>query len=132
MNLNELATREIVRFHEQIGKWFRGEMSPNEKEEMMALTAFHAAFQMISPSGACKNRSELESWLPSVYAGKPGILVEVARIKVRFEQAGTILMEYEEYQSGGGTENRRISTALFVQTEEGGLQWYQLHETFLP
>ena len=131
MNLKELATQEIVRFHEQIGKWFRGEMSPNEKAEMMALGAFHTSFQMISPSGTCKNRSELESWLPSVYGGKPGIVVEVAKIKVRFEQAGAILMEYEEYQRGG-TENKRISTALFVQREEGGLQWYQLHETFIP
>ncbi|MNY62115.1 hypothetical protein D3C86_1988820 [compost metagenome] len=59
-------------------------------------------------------------------------MVEVAKIKMRFEQAGVILMEYEEYQSGGGTENKRISTALFVQMEDGVLQWYQLHETFIP
>lgn len=132
MNLKELASHEIVHFHEQIGKWFRGEMSPKEKEEMLALPGFHADFKMISPTGACKSRNGLADWLPSVYGAKPGIVLEVKNISLRFEQAGALLMEYVEIQSGGGMDNTRISTALFVQNEKGHLQWWNLHETFLP
>ncbi|WP_316836748.1 hypothetical protein [Pedobacter nutrimenti] len=132
MNLNELARYEIVHFHEQIEKWFRGEMSPEEKEEMLALKKFHGNFRMISPTGACKDRIDLADWLPSVYAAKPGIVLEVKDIKLRFEQEGAILMEYVETQTGGGADNKRISTALFVRHEEGYLQWLDLHETFLP
>ncbi|WP_342331510.1 hypothetical protein [Pedobacter sp. FW305-3-2-15-E-R2A2] len=132
MNLNELAIHEIVHFHEQIGKWFRGEMSPNEKEAMLALHNFHANFKMISPTGAYKSRSDLADWLPSVYGAKPGIVLEVKNVSLRFEQGGGLLMEYVETQSGGGMDNTRISTALFVQNENGQLQWWNLHETFLP
>jgi hypothetical protein len=132
MNLNELASHEIVHFIEQIGKWFRGEMSPGEKEEMLALNSFHADFKMISPTGACMSRTDLGNWLPSVYAAKPGIVLELRNINPRFEQEGTILMEYVETQRGGGVDNTRISTALFVQDENGQPQWRNLHETFLP
>ncbi|WP_316751091.1 hypothetical protein [Pedobacter gandavensis] len=132
MNLNELARHEIVHFHEQIGKWFRGEMTAGEKEEMLALKSFHVNFRMISPTGACKSRADLAGWLPSVYGAKPGIVLEVKDIKLRFEQEGAILMEYIETQIGGGADNKRISTALFVYNEEGHLQWLDLHETFLP
>lgn len=132
MNLNELASHEIVHFIEQIGKWFRGEMSPNEKEEMLALNNFHANFKMISPTGASMSRADLGDWLPSVYAAKPGIVLELRDINQRFEQEGAILMEYVETQRGGGVDNTRISTALFIQNEEGTLQWLHLHETFLP
>ncbi|SHF33991.1 hypothetical protein [Pedobacter caeni] len=132
MNLNELASQEIVHFHEQIGKWFRGEMSPNEKEEMLALSGFHTNFRMISPTGAFKNRTDLAEWLPSVYAAKPGIVLEVKDINLRFELQDAIMMEYVETQVGGGADNKRISTALFVRNEEGHLQWLDLHETFLP
>lgn len=131
MNLKELASHEIVRFHEQIGKWFRGEMSPNEKEEMLALHHFHANFKMISPTGAVKSRADLAGWLPSVYGAKAGIVLEVKNITLRFEQEGAVLMEYVETQTGGGTDNMRISTALFLQDEKGQLQWGNLQETFL-
>ena len=132
MNLEGLASHKIVHFHEQIGKWFRGEMSPNEKEEMLALDDFHTNFKMISPTGAVKNREDLASWLPSVYGAKPGIVLEVKNITLRFRQEGAILVEYIELQTGGGMDNTRISTALFVQDEKEQLQWWNLHETFLP
>lgn len=132
MNLKEMASHEIVHFHDQIGKWFRGEMSLNEKEEMLALHHFHANFKMISPTGAVKSRADLASWLPSVYAAKSGIVLEVKNITLRFEQEGAILMEYIEKQIGGEADNTRMSTALFVQDEKGLLQWWNLHETFLP
>lgn len=131
MNLNELARHEIVHFHEQIEKWFRGEMSPAEKEEMLALKAFHANFRMISPTGIARSRADLADWLPEVYAAKTGIVLEVKDISLRFEQEGIILMEYIEIQTGGGADNKRISTALFVHHENGQLQWLDLHETFL-
>lgn len=132
MNLNELARQEIVHFHEQIEKWFKGEMTPGEREEMLKLSPFHTNFRMINPRGVGMNRTALGDWLPSVYAAKPGIVLEVKNISPRFEQEGVILMEYVETQTGGGADNQRISTALFVQNEEGHLQWLDLHETFLP
>lgn len=132
MNLHELARHEIVHFHERIGKWFRGEMGPDEMEEMLTLKEFHVDFAMISPTGACKRRADLAAWLPSVYAAKPGIVLEVKDINLRFEREGAILMEYVEIQIGGGADHERISTALFVYNEEGYLQWLNLHETFLP
>ena len=78
------------------------------------------------------SRAALGDWLPSVYAAKPEIVLEVKNISPRFEQEGVILMEYTEIQTGGGADNKRISTALFVHHKNGRLQWMDLHETFLP
>lgn len=130
MDLNELGRHKIIHFHEQIGKWFRGEMSLEEKEEMLTLNEFHVNFRMISPTGTVKDRADLAGWLPSVYAAKPGIVLEVRDINLRFEDNGIALMEYIEIQTGGGVDNTRISTALFVSNEEDNLQWLNLHETF--
>ncbi|MBC8988036.1 hypothetical protein H9X96_19960 [Pedobacter sp. N36a] len=113
MNLNELARHEIVHFHERIGKWFRAEMVPDEIEEMLTVKEFHVNFRMTLPTGVCNRHADLAGWLPSVYAAKPGIVLEFKDIHLRFETEGVILMEYVETQIGGGADNKRISTAFF-------------------
>lgn len=132
MDKQASATAEIIRFHEAIAAWFRGE-TPNNATTAAALTnAFHPDFKMIGAKGKIVPRSLLGEWLTGLHGNIPDIQISVHDITLHLTHDNLVLMTYREVQETGGTSNERYSSAFFTIDEQGRAWWLYLQETWAP
>ena len=63
----------------------------------------------------------------------PSITIEVRNAIVRRADAGSVLVTYEEHQTGGDRDTSRLTTALFVAKADApnGVGWFHVHEVWL-
>ena len=129
----KMALAEVVRLHDFLGAWFRGELADDRFEPNFA-NSLHPDFENVQPAGIALTRNEL---LEPIRAGRGAnldfqITIEAPRLLGTWP--GLILFQYIERQTGApasAPENRRLSTVLF---EAGGnlLIWRYLTEIGLP
>lgn len=127
------ALREVVRLHEFLGAWFRGELADGQFDPGFA-NALHPDFENVQPAGVTLTRSNL---LDSIRAGRGAnrdfrIAIEAPRLLGTWHEL--ILFQYIEKQAGArasAPENRRLSSVLF-EVDGNALRWRYLTEIGLP
>ncbi|MEM7424215.1 MAG: hypothetical protein AAF334_10870 [Pseudomonadota bacterium] len=126
------AVEEIIRLHDFISGWFRGEIEPGEFDAGFG-DALHPSFENIQPSGAVLTRSDLLEPILAAHGRNSDFRIIIEEPRVLATWPTLILATYVEFQTGArnsAPENRRRSTVLFEQQDR--LVWRHLHETALP
>ena len=126
------ATAEIVRLHDVIQKWFRGEIAAERFDPDFA-DALHADFENIQPSGIVRTKADLLDPIRAAHGANPEFRITIEEPRLIAVWPGLILAGYIEAQTGARNsvaENRRRSTVLFETGDR--LVWRHLHETGLP
>lgn len=132
-DLEQQVTQEVVRLHEFISGWFRGEVS-HETFDVAFGDVLHPDFQNIQPSGMLLTKEELLQPIHVAYGSNPDFRINIEASRLIAQYSGQIVMGYVEFQQGArnsNTENRRRSTAVF-ETQGKYLIWRHLQETGLP
>ena len=114
------ARSEVVRLHEFLGAWFRGELAEDRFKDDFA-DALHPNFENVQPAGVTLTRSEL---LDAIRAGRgvnPDFQITIEAPRLLGNWPGLILFQYIEHQTGArasAPENRRLSTVLFEASDK--------------
>ena len=126
-----LAETEIVRMHDTIAGWFRGDLAEDRFEPDFA-DVLHAEFENIQPSGEVLSKQDLLGPIRAAHGMNPDFRIEIEEPRLIATWPGLILATYVEFQSGArnsAPENRRRSTVLFETGPR--LVWRHLQETGL-
>ncbi len=124
------ATAEIIRLHDFISGWFRGEIARDAFEAGFAY-ALHEDFVNIQPSGEVLSKADLLDPIRNAHGANPDFRITIEEPHVVTQHPGVILATYVEFQQGARNstpENRRRSTVLF-EPEGDRLIWRHLQET---
>ena len=126
------ADAEIIRLHDVIAGWFRGEIKRDRFDPDFA-DALHPEFENIQPSGKVLAKGDLLGPIHAAHGVNPDFRIEIEAPRLIAAWPGLILATYVEFQSGARNsvpENRRRSTVLFETGPR--LLWRHLQETGLP
>lgn len=109
------ALAEVVRLHDFLGAWFRGELAEDRFVPDFA-AALHPDFENVQPAGLTLTRNELLEPIRAGHGTNPDFQIIIEAPRLLGIWPGLILFQYIEQQSGArasAPENRRLSTALF-------------------
>jgi hypothetical protein len=127
------ALAEVVRLHDFLGAWFRGELADDHFEPNFA-NVLHPDFENVQPAGVTLTRSDLLEPIRAGRGASPDFQITIDAPRLLGTWPRLILFQYIECQTGAlasAPENRRLSTVLF---EAGSklLIWRYLTEIGLP
>ena len=129
---HDQALAEVVRLHDFLGAWFRGELARDRLEPDFA-AALHPDFENVQPAGNVLTRKGIVEGIGNGYGTNPDFQIVIEAPRLLGTWPGLILFQYVEAQTGArasAPENRRLSTVWF---EEGDrLIWRYLTEIGLP
>ena len=86
-----IATDEIVRLHQFIDGWFRGEISADRFDPDFA-DALHPEFENIQPSGEVLPRASLLDPIRSAHGVNPDFRISIEELRLLGTWSGLILM----------------------------------------
>ena len=132
MTAFEAAHAEVVRLHDFLGAWFRGELSADRLAPDFA-DALHPSFENVQPAGVVLDRAAIVEAIGTGHAANQHFRIAIEEPRLLAEWPGLILFQYVEFQTGArasAPENRRRSTVLFETGER--LVWRYLIEVGLP
>ncbi len=138
--LEDLARKEVERFHAFVAAWFRGEVARSEALFAREVTDRLAEDLInIQPAGQALRAAEL---LPSLFQGhgaNPAFEIEIEGVSLLgvYDSGRLLLATYLEHQRGAKNttppDNTRRSSVLFrLDPETRALTWLHVHETGLP
>lgn len=134
VNLDHLnvAHMEVVRLHDFLGAWFRGEEGKDTFAASFA-DVLHDEFENIQPAGAILKRSDLIEQVWNGHGTNPNFQISIEEPRLLGYWPDLLLFQYVELQTGARSsapENRRLSTVLFEVANEGFF-WRYLTEVGL-
>lgn len=127
-----LAHDEVVRLHDFLGAWFRGELTSEEIEKGLA-DVLHPDFENVQPAGVILTRDKIVEAIREGRGTNPDFRITIEKPRLLGSWPKMLLFQYVEYQTGArasAPENRRLSTALFEKDGEK-LVWRYLTEVGL-
>lgn len=132
-DLAAAAVQEVHDFHSFLADWFTGRVAGGSDRLAAQSIRFHPDLQYIMPSGAIGDAATIENVLGGAHGSAPSIVIDVRNATVRRADAASVLVTYEEHQSGGNEDNSRLTTALFVPKSDApnGVGWFHVHEVWL-
>ena len=123
-----LAAQEINDLHRVLQAWFRAE-GPNDQN--LVLEHFDDSFRMIAPGGNTVPYSKFVGGLSAMRGSRPGLVMDISDVEVRFSDSAVAVISYRERQSQDGQTTDRLSTAILIRKIERKFpQWVHLHETW--
>ncbi len=136
LSSDQLATavlQEVRDFHAFLADWFSGRSAAGAETLAAQRQRFAPDMQYISPSGAMVDAITIETMLGGAHGGEPAIAIEIRNPTVRRADETSVLVTYEEHQTGGVQDNSRRTTALFVPKADApnGVGWFHVHEVWL-
>lgn len=132
-DLAAAALREVHDFHAFLADWFAGRVAADDATLQEQFRRFATDMQYVNPSGGVGDTKSIETALANAHGSSPSMAIEVRNATVRRAGAGSVLVTYEEHQSGGERDNKRLTTALFVPKTDApnGVGWFHVHEVWL-
>lgn len=127
-----LAHDEVVRLHDFLAAWFRGELAEEEIDNSFA-DVLHPEFENIQPAGVTLTRDKIVDAIREGQGSNPDFQISIEAPRLLGSWPGLLLFQYVEYQTGARSstpENRRLSTVLFERDGEK-LIWRYLTEVGL-
>jgi hypothetical protein len=124
------AAAEIDALHRLLQAWFRAEGSDDPAP---VLAHFDEDFLMVSPAGRVIPFAAFAAGFPTLRGTRPGLVMEISEVAVRYHGPGAALVTYRERQITPTLSNDRISTALLLDDPGRPTPvWRHLQETMLP
>lgn len=129
---HDQALTEVVRLHDFLGAWFRGELEPDRLEPDFA-AALHPDFENVQPAGNTLTRQAIVDAIGAGHGTNSDFQIVIESPRLLGTWPELILFQYVEAQTGArasAPENRRLSTVWFEQRDR--LVWRYLTEIGLP
>ena len=129
---HDVALAEVVRLHDFLGAWFRGELARDRLVPDFA-AVLHPDFENVQPAGNILTRAGIVEGIGSGHGTNPDFHITIEAPRLLGTWPGLILFQYTEFQTGArasNPENRRLSTVWFEQGDR--LIWRYLTEIGLP
>ena len=123
------AKGEIVRLHDFLAAWFRGELNTDDFDPGFA-SSLHPDFENVQPAGVVLTRDDLLTAIRDGYGANPHFQIAIEAPRLLGSWPNQILAQYVEFQTGArasAPENRRLSTVLFEKSTDR-LIWRYLTE----
>lgn len=122
------AAEEIFELHRVLQAWFRAE---GTDDPSVVLTAFDPGFRMVGAAGRIVTYDTFAANVPKMRGSRPGLIMQISDVEVRFQQDDLALVTYRETQQLDGAETQRWSSAL-LRDVPGRVRPAHLHlqETF--
>lgn len=120
------AQAEIVRHHQVIEAWLRG-----DADDFAPFAAAQAPdFTMVGPDGEALSAEQVLQWVQASHGQAPDVRIDIRDVRVVSASGELIVATYQEWQLGRG----RLSTVVLRHepAAPGGLTWLHLHESWLP
>jgi hypothetical protein len=132
-DLAAAALREVHEFHAFLAEWFAGRAVAGDDTLREQFQRFAPDMQYIDPGGAVGDTVTIENALTNAHGSAPSIAIAVRNAIVRRADATSVLVTYEEHQTGGDSDTSRLTTALFVAKADApnGVGWFHVHEVWL-
>lgn len=127
------AHAEVVRLHNFLGAWFRGELAEDRFKPDFA-DVLHPDFENVQPAGVTLTRDNLLDPIRAGHGSNPGFQISILAPRLLGTWPGLTLFQYTEHQTGARAstpENWRLSTVLFEEDSKL-LVWRYLTEIGLP
>ena len=122
------AAEEIDALHRLLQAWFRAE---GESAPGIVLAHFDQAFTMTTPTGKVVTYQQFSGAFPTLRGTRPGLVMEISDVTVRYADGATALVTYVERQRQDAAVTDRLSTALLLnQPGRATPIWRHLHETW--
>ncbi len=126
---SDRAADEINALHRLLQAWFRAE-GPHEPDAILA--HFDPAFTMITPAGRLITYGQFSAAFPTLRGTRPGLVMEISDVTVRYADDGSALVTYVERQRQDAAVTDRLSSALLLdRAGQATPIWRHLHETWL-
>lgn len=123
----ERAAAEIDGLHRLLQAWFRAE---GEADPGPVFAHFDDDFVMMTPAGTTLPFATFRTAFPAMRGTRPGLVMTITDVAVRFADARSALVSYREHQTYGDIANLRRSTALLLDRPDRPTPvWRHLHET---
>ena len=133
MSSHSTYLAEIEELHEFFVEWYTATI-PEDRFDRME-RAIAPGFEMVTPDGVRRERSVvLDAVRESYGRDDPGEFdIDIRNVELIEDLDEYALVRYEEWQTSGANRTGRVSTVLFREQSDapGGLQWIDLHETWL-
>jgi hypothetical protein len=122
------AGREIEELHQVFVELF----THRSRDLSRCEAAFATDFEMVSPDGRQLKRHEILASLVNAATGQD-FRIEIADIRIIFQDDDSVLLQYVEQQYRDGRATRRLSVALLMAepTAPCKVVWRYLHETWM-
>ena len=125
----EAAARSVIDLHVVLQAWFNAEGSD---DPAAVLAHFDADFRIISPLGKVTPIAAFAAALPGLRGSRPGLVMRISELELRFGDAAAALVSYRETQTQGTAVTERLSTALLIASDSRPHPvWRHLQETWL-
>ena len=123
------AARSVIELHVLLQAWFNAEGSD---DPAVVLAHFDADFRIISPLGKVMPITAFAAALPALRGSRPGLVMQISDVEVRFVDANSALVSYRETQTQATAVTDRLSTALLIAGDDRPHPvWRHLQETWL-
>ena len=123
------AADAIDALHRLLQAWFRAE---GEADPVAVLAHFDPSFVMVTPGGKLVTYQQFSGAFPTLRGTRPGLVMEISEVNVRYADDATALVTYVERQRQDASLTDRLSTAMLLnQPGEATPTWRHLHETWL-
>lgn len=134
--------REVVELHGFFQDWFNGAIEAGDESFARASEVIASGFTRIGPDAEVDRRPALLENLRKSYgrwrepgSEEPGTgSIRIDHIRLRLIEGPLAVVVYDERQEVRGKLRVRRTTALFrlVHGTPNGVEWYHLHETWVP
>jgi len=129
---------EIEQLHAFFQDWLNG-APPGDDDAFRRLSeVLGEGFTLVTPEGRAVEREPLIDGLRRSHGRwrdvEGGGRIRIENVRMRHAEGDTALLTYEEWQTAGGHERGRLSTALFRRADgaPNGVEWLHVHEVWLP
>jgi hypothetical protein len=134
--MDDACKKEVIELHQFFEGWNLGKLARTEERFRRFSEATASDFEIISPGGTSLSRAEILDRVREGHRSRHGtdFRIWIENFQSRALGDGLMLVTYEEWQSQGGKDVGRVSTAVF-RRESGtpnGVIWLHVHETWLP
>ncbi len=122
------AAAAIDALHRVLQNWFNAQ---GPDDPAIVLAHFDPAFTMMTPAGGQVAFAAFAAGLPTMRGSRPGLVMVISDVAVRYADDRAALVTYQERQSQGEAVTDRVSTALLLNAHPSGVpQWRHLQETW--
>jgi hypothetical protein len=128
---------EIIELHRFFTEWFGGVLPDTDATWSALENGLAPGFVLVTPAGDALERDALLASLRPLH-GQHGpevaFRIGIRNYACRHVDDGVVIATYEEWQTLGGKEQGRFSTAVFERNPgmPNRVRWLHVHETWLP
>ena len=118
MSFDDRIKREINDLHAFFEGWLGGTLEGDADAFRRLESALGDGFVLVTPSGEELERAPLLATLRDAFGARPRVRIWIERPRLLHHASPIAVARYEELQESAGNSTRRLSTAVFRESDD--------------